>query len=253
MLTNIIILTSVMIGALLLLLRKDQNDGVKKLFKKQQWNVRYFILLVLCIYGLGQTTVPVIYSEQFRLMYRRNLAAFDLAQFLLVMIFVKFFFRKKLSDFGFEHRFFEKTVYFMFYVCAPIGTILVNVISPDSFNIVSISKKVYGGTASVGKIVLLLYFLFDFLLLTPIIEESLFRGIGYSVYRKKYGPMLAIIFTSVLFASFHYNSPVQAFLFGMLLGIIYEKTESFIAIVSAHAVINLTVFLYNTIPTIPRG
>jgi membrane protease YdiL (CAAX protease family) len=247
MLTNIIILTSVMIGSLLLLIRKDQNDGVKKLFKKQQWNVRYFVLLVLCIYGLVQMTIPVIYSEQFRLMYRRNLAAIQLAQFLVVMIFVKFFFRKKLSDLGFEHRFFEKTVYFMFYVCAPIGIILVNIILPDSFNIVSISKKVYGGTASVETIVLFLYLLFDLVLLTPIVEESLIRGIGYSVYRKKYGPTLAIIFTSVLFASFHYNSPIQAFFFGMLLGVIYEKTESFVAVVSAHAVINLTAFLYMTI------
>jgi membrane protease YdiL (CAAX protease family) len=83
-------------------------------------------------------------------------------------------------------------------------------------------------------------------LLGPVIEESFFRGCLLPVIAHRSGPTLAILATSVLFATLHpVNAFVQWFCFvatGTALGWIRVKSGSTTASALLHAVYNVTLF-----------
>lgn len=82
------------------------------------------------------------------------------------------------------------------------------------------------------------------IILVPLIEESINKGILYSPYRKKYGPIKAIIIISLFFSSGHLGGGLlPSFIAGIFNGVLYEKTESIIAPIVAHGAYNLFNFL----------
>ena len=76
--------------------------------------------------------------------------------------------------------------------------------------------------------------------LAPVGEEFLFRGIIYPTIKKAGFPNLAIWITSIAFATIHLN--VETFLpllvLALLLILLYEKTNNLLAPITAHAVFN---------------
>jgi len=83
------------------------------------------------------------------------------------------------------------------------------------------------------------------ILLAPLGEEILFRGILYPTI-KRYGfPRLALWGTSLLFAAIHVNllTFVPLFLFAMVLGLLYQKTGNLLAPITAHAMFNVLNFV----------
>lgn len=95
------------------------------------------------------------------------------------------------------------------------------------------------------------YFLLTFLMivvLAPLTEEILFRGILQSFIRQHLGAKTAIFITSFAFSFFHYsplqqlsNIPILSslFLLSLFLSFIYEKQRSLSAPMLLHAVFNL--------------
>jgi membrane protease YdiL (CAAX protease family) len=79
-------------------------------------------------------------------------------------------------------------------------------------------------------------------LVGPIVEETIFRGFFYSTLRKKSGAILTIILSSIIFTLWHIGSGLKVginiFLTGIILAYIYEKTESLIPPIIAHAIVN---------------
>jgi membrane protease YdiL (CAAX protease family) len=87
-------------------------------------------------------------------------------------------------------------------------------------------------------------------LIAPIIEEILFRGILYPTVKQLGFPKLAYWGISILFAATHMN--LQTFLpllfLAMLLTLLYEETDNLIAPIAAHScfnAINFVMLLYN--------
>lgn len=87
-------------------------------------------------------------------------------------------------------------------------------------------------------------------------EELFVRGYGYSVVRERWGPLPAIVVTSLVFGSMHYlnqGASVRAVLVvclaGLFLGLIREATRSLYAAWAAHLAWNavLVVFLHATV------
>jgi membrane protease YdiL (CAAX protease family) len=79
------------------------------------------------------------------------------------------------------------------------------------------------------------------LIVAPIVEEYLFRGIILNGFLNRYSPAKAIIITTILFPLMHLN-PMQylvTFLLGMLLGWYYYKTRSLLTCIIVHAFSNL--------------
>ncbi|QIG88189.1 CPBP family intramembrane metalloprotease [Chryseobacterium sp. POL2] len=79
-------------------------------------------------------------------------------------------------------------------------------------------------------------------ILAPILEEVLFRGvIQKSIVKNGINPRVAILISSFVFGAFHVYpwQFVGAFLLGLVLGLIYEKTQSLLLPILLHAFNNL--------------
>lgn len=79
-----------------------------------------------------------------------------------------------------------------------------------------------------------------FVLILPVCEELLFRGILFRALRPRLGGAWAAVLSSALFALLHVN-PVGAMLFGFANVLLYTRTRSLWACMAAHALNNLIV------------
>lgn len=82
-------------------------------------------------------------------------------------------------------------------------------------------------------------------IIAPIVEELIFRGVIMAGFSRIYHPVFAILFSALLFALFHLN-PWQfpaAFELGLILGWIRIRTGSVLACIAGHAIHNGLVFL----------
>jgi membrane protease YdiL (CAAX protease family) len=104
----------------------------------------------------------------------------------------------------------------------------------------------------------LIYFGVVAVLIAPVVEEILFRGILYPVIKQQGYPRLAWASTSLLFAATHAN--LVAFLplaaLAILLVVVYERTDNLLAPMLTHSLFNLTNFLFvvwQTLSPMPNG
>ncbi|WPU99704.1 CPBP family intramembrane glutamic endopeptidase [Mucilaginibacter sp. cycad4] len=83
-------------------------------------------------------------------------------------------------------------------------------------------------------------------IIAPIVEEILCRGIILKGLLKNYSPTKAIFISAVLFSVLHLNpwQAIPAFFGGLFLGWIYYKTQSVIPGMIFHAAINTTGFAF---------
>lgn len=74
----------------------------------------------------------------------------------------------------------------------------------------------------------------------PVAEEIIFRGYLYPVMKKYFGPFVAMVGTSLLFAVLHGHaaSLPALFMLAMCLGLSYEKSGSLLVPMIMHAVFN---------------
>lgn len=99
----------------------------------------------------------------------------------------------------------------------------------------NIFESDYGWTGAFMKVVIV----------APVIEELIFRGVIMHGFMRNYPKIPAILFSALLFALFHLN-PWQfpaTFVLGLLLGWLMVRTHSVIACILAHAINNLVVLL----------
>jgi membrane protease YdiL (CAAX protease family) len=83
------------------------------------------------------------------------------------------------------------------------------------------------------------------IVLAPLVEEILFRGILYPLVKHHGYPRLALWGTSLLFAAVHIHLAtfVPLFVFGVILVWIYERTDTLLAPILTHASFNTINFL----------
>lgn len=88
----------------------------------------------------------------------------------------------------------------------------------------------------------------------PVLEELLFRGIGYRLLARWFPWQAAMVLSALLFGLYHGNliQGGYAFVMGLLLAYMYRVFQSFAAPVVFHGAANLAVFLLSYSPgTIP--
>ena len=83
------------------------------------------------------------------------------------------------------------------------------------------------------------------MILGPICEELVFRGLCYGYFRRAFSFGFACTFQAILFGAFHMNilQGIYAFLFGFALGFIMEKTGNLLVCILLHIAFNSTTFL----------
>jgi len=88
--------------------------------------------------------------------------------------------------------------------------------------------------------------LISMVLIGPIIEELMFRGIIYNSLKEKYSNMKAILITTTLFSLMHVNifQMIYAFALGFILIYVYEKYKTIKAPIIVHMFSNLTTTLF---------
>jgi membrane protease YdiL (CAAX protease family) len=81
-------------------------------------------------------------------------------------------------------------------------------------------------------------------LFAPIAEEILMRGYILNGLKNKYGAAVAVIISALLFAVLHFNfvQTLSAVICGLVLGLLYSKTNSISCCILAHALYNAISF-----------
>jgi len=90
--------------------------------------------------------------------------------------------------------------------------------------------------------------IFSIVVLVPIVEEFLFRGLLQSWFKKWLGPKAAILVSSLCFSLFHFSGAqgvsnfsilASLFILALFLGFIYERQRSLITPITLHSIFNL--------------
>ena len=91
-------------------------------------------------------------------------------------------------------------------------------------------------------------------ILTPLVEELLFRGLAYRRIRWYLDALPAMIVSALLFALFHGNllQGIYAFAMGFLMAFVYERTHHILAPICIHVGGNLISVLFSDIPVFSR-
>jgi CAAX protease family protein len=91
---------------------------------------------------------------------------------------------------------------------------------------------------------------FLLVIVAPITEELLFRGVILRGLLGRFRPAVAVMATSLLFAAFHMNpwQFVSALCLGILFGWMFLRTGSLVLCVLAHAMSNALTILFSFIP-----
>ncbi|MFM1770709.1 MAG: hypothetical protein RJA22_3238 [Verrucomicrobiota bacterium] len=89
-------------------------------------------------------------------------------------------------------------------------------------------------------------FLLASLVLAPVAEEILFRGILYPAIKQQGHPRLALAASAVLFSAIHFNQLafIPFIVLAVLLTLLYERTGSLLAPILAHAAFNAANVIY---------
>lgn len=111
-------------------------------------------------------------------------------------------------------------------------------------SLISFDSPLFGDFSSLGIDILILYFL-AIVILSPIIEETLFRGIFLRRFDEGLDNLtLAILISSVLFGICHsFGGILGAILFGICAAILYIKSQNILVPIFAHFLNNLISFL----------
>lgn len=88
--------------------------------------------------------------------------------------------------------------------------------------------------------------------LAPIIEEILMRGVVLGGLKNSYGTVTALLISATLFALLHFNmvQTLSAFVCGIILGLLYIKTNSVFCCMIAHSGYNLISYVVMVYPQI---
>ena len=97
----------------------------------------------------------------------------------------------------------------------------------------------------VNSPVQMLVLLFSIAVAAPVFEELLFRGLVQRSLKEVFRPWLAIVLQAAMFGAAHgflFQSGF-AFVIGIILGIVYERTRSIWAVMLIHAMFNISVII----------
>lgn len=164
--------------------------------------------------------------HKLRLFFRNNLR--DIRKHLLVFIVYGFVFLSLIFIFSF---FFELTSK-VFGTEKIIGEILMD--SPSAFLLDLEYKFLH------KKFDFYIY-AFSLCVLTPVVEEILYRRFLYVALRKRFSFKFSTFFCSLIFSFFHFPEIVVSFLGGCFLCYVYEREENLFVPIMIHSMKNLIV------------
>jgi membrane protease YdiL (CAAX protease family) len=98
----------------------------------------------------------------------------------------------------------------------------------------------------IGTITSLLDYSLFFLgavLLTPLKEEFVFRGLAHRFFEVRYHFLVGLVISSVLFGILHLGFPISATIMGIIFVILYRLTNSLVPSIALHMIWNFIAFV----------
>ena len=196
-------------------------------------------LLVLLVGGADDTKPA---ASAWRVI--AGVVSFQGAALVLVWLFVREHDQGWAEAFGFRHRpgralLLGTLAVFLFF---PLGQLLqllsINLLTrlhldPTAQTAVEVLRLARQGPGLIG-------FTLVTVVVAPLAEELVFRGILYPAIKSAGFPQLALWGSSVLFATIHFNLSIflPLLLLALVLAWLYEKTDNLLATIAAHSVFN---------------
>jgi len=206
-----------------------------------------YTLFIVFIFLIGNAlflflfgTVPMILGYSPSQFYHLIL---DGLSFIALMPIVFFF--KKRHNISFEFRFSFKQIIIMFI----LGSLLFVVVNPflkpiDFIN--SLTDELIRIETPLSKSVGLISLLsgINMIIIAPIIEELVYRGIIFNYCRKKTSLLWAVLISASFFSIVHFNPEGIIFLliYGVMFAIVYYKTNNLLIPILLHSSINAIAF-----------
>jgi len=200
-----------------------------------------FVMFVsILLEGLGQVPVEVtnLFSGRFEKAVPYVIFVFGvLVKYYVIIILLKWLSNKSIETKP-KHRFnWRKLGY------AAIMIIAFRLIFDNSltFWVNSISMPKFINEAFDELAVSPIVLIFSVIIVAPIYEEIIFRGILLKGMSKKINPIIALVVSALFFAIAHMNIPqgINAFILGLAVGFIYLKTDSIYLSIFAHSLNNV--------------
>ena len=145
---------------------------------------------------------------------------------IIILWFMSSSFKQNIKDLKFTFIDTVSMMYFLNYAIGIIGALLSKFGLPDTSPDFSLNGSVLFNTFTFISVVIL----------APIFEELIFRGMILNTLTK-YNKMFAIIVTSLLFGLLHLNitQAIPAFFMSLVLCYMYVQTDSILVTILAHA------------------
>lgn len=127
---------------------------------------------------------------------------------------------------------------FSIQICTDGALYILSKIFTESFSSYNSMMEEFSGSTSV-------LFIFTAVVMAPVVEELVFRGLTLHYTKKAFNLVLANIIQALLFGLYHGNliQGIYAFIFGLLLGYIAIKTDSLITGMLLHMIINGSLYI----------
>jgi membrane protease YdiL (CAAX protease family) len=174
----------------------------------------------------------------------RNIAFVGLAEFAIVVLLFRLRIPAGLTLLGFR-RCWATDLFFAVVFALPV--LLSAMLALPSLLLavkaVLIRWSIIDPSASLTYIIAKTQEAFASIFVGPLAEEAVYRGILYAPLRSRYGPRWAVLLTATLFAGQHISYLAAAFAGALMLAFVYEKTESFTAIVGLHGAWNILILI----------
>ena len=198
--------------------------------KTVAFNIFTSVLLLIIIYLLG-LYASLLFATTSKYVIISILPLTALIVILISSILVKLDFKKafKFQKFDFKQ--------FMYLLLLLVGTrVLSEYIITIIANLFPKLVDDFGVVANTLTVDNIYLGLLTIAILPAIAEELLFRGIVYNSFTKKYGPIIGIIISALLFGIYHMNwlQGINAFFLGLVFGYAYYKTKSIFAPMIMH-------------------
>lgn len=213
--------------------------------------VSIFVMLTLCLLmGILINFVFYYISNcfDFKPIYTEyNGLCILVSEFLFIVLFIlqeKNLFSK--DNFSVDYRI------ILLLIPISILTIGVRIITSELLNIqLSIASAQVKGTSSID---IGTFDILCLIILSPILEELLFRGIILQIFLKQYNQLISVILSASFFALFHLDTYklLTTFCFGIVLALIKIKTQSNLLCIFSHIINNATPIVLGIIISMKR-
>lgn len=229
---------------------RDRFEPQNKVLKAHNWTLIPAIFLMIFFHS-GSVVIqsfwyyiPIFKNYEYN-QFNLDIVIFgeDLLILILAYLFLRYIYHVSIAD-----AFYLKLSQFPFIlkVCAVLTIINICIYFLDLNSLPNIQGTDYEFLRSMNMKNFVIYY-FGVVIIAPIVEESIFRGLIFSPLYRKCGRYIALVLSSLFWTYGHPNpllSSIGIFIFGLILGWLYDRSGSLIHPIVLHMFQNSWIVVY---------